>query len=333
MKSLVSLTLLIGMTSCGGSSKNEYLALSSTNEIEVVYQDPQAKLLLEKHCNVCHSPTAPQGEGRIAPPMVAVKMHYIEKYPKKDDFVKAMIDFVNRPSEEASLMPGAVRKFGLMPYQQFPNGSITEIASYLYDYTIESPIWFPSHWEKMGKGRFKQKGAKENVKGRQDGSHYMKQSWETKGLEIALKTKEILGKELMGTIQKNGVLNALEFCSTNAIPITDSVGVVNGVSIKRISDRNRNSLNKASEMETRYIHQFQSDMQSGIEPQPIVEMSKDQVQFYYPIMTNSMCLQCHGETEKSDQKYTIKLKNCIHWIWRLDILRTRLGEFGVFFFH
>lgn len=63
--------------------QERYLALSSTNEIEVVYQDPQAKLLLEKHCNVCHSPTAPQGEGRIAPPMVAVKCIILRNIPRR----------------------------------------------------------------------------------------------------------------------------------------------------------------------------------------------------------------------------------------------------------
>jgi hypothetical protein len=34
---------------------------------------------------------------------------------------------------------------------------------------------------------------------------------------------------------------------------------------------------------------------AGKEPKPVVIRDKNEVDFYYPITTNTMCLQCHGK--------------------------------------
>ncbi|MBX2926438.1 MAG: hypothetical protein KF852_01265 [Saprospiraceae bacterium] len=36
------------------------------------------KKLMETNCYLCHSPAAPEQEGRIGPPMVAIKAYYME---------------------------------------------------------------------------------------------------------------------------------------------------------------------------------------------------------------------------------------------------------------
>ena len=69
------------------------------------------------------------------------------------------------------------------------------------------------------------------------------------GLEYALGTKKVLGKNLMESIQKKGTLEALVFCNHRAIPLTDSMSTKFNASIKRVSDNNRNPNNKANKEE------------------------------------------------------------------------------------
>ncbi len=65
--------------------------------------------------------------------------------------------------------------------------------------------------------------------------------------------------------------------------------------IKRVSDKPRNSKNKAKSLEEGYINIFKEEIKSNKESEPIVVESAENVNFYYPIKTNSMCLQCHGK--------------------------------------
>tara|TARA_R110000787_G_scaffold109035_2_gene217559 strand:- start:44557 stop:45186 length:630 start_codon:yes stop_codon:yes gene_type:complete len=118
------------------------------------------------------------------------------------------------------------------------------------------------------------------------------------GLNIAFTTKAQLGKNLIGTMKEKGVLEALQFCNIKAIPLTDSMATVHQAIIKRVSDKTRNPNNKANEVELKNIEYFKSVLAKNEEIKPIVETSNDSVNFYYPIVTNAMCLQCHGNPEK-----------------------------------
>ena len=102
----------------------------------------------------------------------------------------------------------------------------------------------------------------------------------------------------MGTIQKKGTLAAVEFCHVKAYPLTDSMSVVYHANIKRVSDKPRNPGNQANNKELQHIETFKKVVAAKEEPQPILEMHEDIVNFYYPITTNSMCLQCHGTPNK-----------------------------------
>jgi hypothetical protein len=59
-------------------------------------------------------------------------------------------------------MPGALEKFGVMPYQAFSKDTIVKISRYLYDTEIEKPEWFDEHHKGkgMGKGMGKMKKGK-----------------------------------------------------------------------------------------------------------------------------------------------------------------------------
>ena len=116
------------------------------------------------------------------------------------------------------------------------------------------------------------------------------------GLKFAMATKAELGKNLISAINTKGTEHALNFCTIQAIPLTDSMSVVLNTTISRVSDKPRNPDNRATEQEVEIIQNIQTMMADGSTPKPHILPSGTTVIGYYPIITNEMCLQCHGGT-------------------------------------
>lgn len=291
--------------SCKKETKDYLLIATQQNTVKKIQEHP-GKKLMETHCYVCHSPSAEMNE-LIAPPMAAIKAHYLLNEPSKGEFIEEIVSFVENPAVENSQMRGAINRFGLMPLQKFPENSVEQIAEYMYNYQIDEPSWFAEHWsDGPGSGRYQQQG-------HPMGAGYGSQLWQgqreqykEKGIRIAMEAQKLLGLNLMREIQNNGTLEALEFCNLQAIPLTDSVAQNYEASIQRVTDRNRNPVNKANSEEKALIEVFKREMATGEEPEPIVKIQADSVQFYYPLVTNSLCLQCHGKQE--DMDYVVKEK-------------------------
>jgi Protein of unknown function (DUF3365) len=87
----------------------------------------------------------------------------------------------------------------------------------------------------------------------------------------------------------------LIFCSTRAIPLTDSMSVALNAKVRRVSDRNRNPQNKANKRELAVINAMKEAIAAGKEPQAQLLNQGKKYVGYYPIITNPMCLQCHGK--------------------------------------
>lgn len=306
IKALIVTTILLILATLFFSmikSKPDYTAVT------IIKNDEHpGKKLMETHCYACHNPTTSH-ENRLAPPMVAVKKHYKSDNTSKEEFIKSFKKWVEAPSEKLSKMPGAVRKFGIMPYAPYKAKDVELIADYIFDNDIEQPEWFQEHHQqehgKKGKGNGKGKG-----KGmmKQQASNFSKanKDYNDIGMHYALATKKELGKNLIKTIQKEGTLGALEFCSLNALSITDSMANMFSASIKRVSDKPRNPINAANATELEYIASFKEDLATNSNPKPIIKESGSEVKFYYPITTNMMCLQCHGKLDKDIQPNTYK---------------------------
>jgi hypothetical protein len=77
--------------------------------------------------------------------------------------------------------------------------------------------------------------------------------------------------------------------------------------IKRVSDRNRNPGNKASAEEIAYILKYSDQLAEGIEPEPITVTMGSKIHFYYPIITNTMCLKCHGNPTDMEPEVVAKI--------------------------
>lgn len=288
---LISIVVFFLMLSCKQGPKTSDGEVSepiaqSASKVE------EGKKLMENQCYLCHNPSTPENGQRIGPPMVAVKAHYLENYGDREAFVKAIMAFVKLPSEDNTQMRGAVRRFGLMPAQQFPQDEVRKIAEYMYDYQIEEPDWFQAHWMHRRGDSLYNRGKKPKVS-------EVEVTPKELGMRYALETKKVLGKNLMGTIQNKGVEAAVAFCNERAYPLTDSMSTNFNARIKRVSDKPRNPKNQANEIELAHIETFKGQIAGGASVDPILREENGKVYFYYPIVTNTMCLNCHGTPEEN----------------------------------
>lgn len=126
-----------------------------------------------------------------------------------------------------------------------------------------------------------------------------------KGKEVALAAKTVLGRNLMMAIQRDGTEYALHFCNERAIALTDSTGTELNAEIRRVSDKNRNDKNVANKRELAYIEAAKEAIQEGRQPKPQVKSEGEFHVGYYPIITNAMCLQCHGTPNKDINENTL----------------------------
>ncbi|MGJ8684950.1 MAG: Tll0287-like domain-containing protein [Nonlabens sp.] len=289
---LLTALMLLLFTSCNDSKKTTYTDNTAVKESLPATNHP-GKKLMETQCYVCHNPSTHE-KGRIAPPMVAIKSHYMTDDITQQEFADAMWRFVEKPSGNKSKMRGAVNRFGVMPYQPFVEEEIRQIADYIYNYKIDEPDWFKQHVEEESQGKMQYRNEGKVV----DKTTAKNNSPVDRGLEYAMSTKKELGKNLMGTIQKKGTKEAVLFCNKQAYPITDSMAIAQNATIKRVSDKPRNQQNQANQKELKIIDQFKKAIASKEDYQPITELVNGKNHFYYPITTNSMCLQCHGTTDK-----------------------------------
>jgi len=90
----------------------------------------EGKELYGQLCASCHTPNA---SVKIAPPIFAVIDHVRQTYPKREDFISQIVEWVDEPKAEVALMPGAIRKFNLMPKLGYNQHDVEEIAEYLFD--------------------------------------------------------------------------------------------------------------------------------------------------------------------------------------------------------
>ncbi|NWF88411.1 MAG: DUF3365 domain-containing protein [Ignavibacteriaceae bacterium] len=273
--------------------------------------------LLEQNCFSCHNPNA-LGETKVAPTIAAVKKQYMEGKVSENEFTKQLIIFMNSPSEAASKMKEAIKKFGLMPKMNLSDEQIENIAKYLYNNNIENPDWFSKYYalEKTKHGTFPK------------GLTPVEQ-----GLQFALQTKAVLGRNLLNAINTKETENALEFCSLKAIELTDSMSLALNVKIKRVSDKNRNLSNAANEEELKYIIAAKDLLSKNQKLIPRITEINGRWVAYYPILIDRMCLQCHGQKNADIKPKTLNMikkhypndkafgykENDIRGIWVVDM--------------
>ncbi len=122
---LGSLVIALLLTGCGAQNTQKPTLLKSSND--------KGKELFQRHCAMCHKTSKPKDRSKlVAPPIMGVMWHVKERYPKKGDAVRFIVDYVRSPSHDKALCP-SVKRFGLMPPLHLPKKDLEAIASYIYD--------------------------------------------------------------------------------------------------------------------------------------------------------------------------------------------------------
>ena len=117
------------------------------------------------------------------------------------------------------------------------------------------------------------------------------------GLNFAMQTQKVLAENLMNEINTKGTVHALTFCSAKAITLTDSMALALNVQLKRVSDKARNPNNKANKKEAAYITKSKEFLARGEIVKPKMAETNGKMVGYYPIITNQICMQCHGNQD------------------------------------
>ena len=118
MRILTFLLIGIFLFSCKDVKKGYQATDGDTAETSMDPSLKAGKKIVENECYICHNPDASQ-TAMIAPPMVAVKFHYIDNETTQEEFTGSLLNWLNDPQPEKVRMHGAFRKFGIMPYQPY----------------------------------------------------------------------------------------------------------------------------------------------------------------------------------------------------------------------
>jgi hypothetical protein len=136
-----------------------------------------------------------------------------------------------------------------------------------------------------------------------------------RGNEIAKISFETISGELKQALESGGIEHALRYCNERAYPLTDSLSRINQVSIRRVSNQYRNPRNKADKLEEFLIKGFGNDLNVKKELTPRLVLKDDSVIFYKAILTQPLCLTCHGMPEK---ELTIETDSLIRSLYPKD---------------
>lgn len=123
--------------------------------------------------------------------------------------------------------------------------------------------------------------------------------YEEAAMKAILQTKETLGKNLMEAMRSGGVEYAVSFCADRAQQLTDSLGAVNNVTIRRVAANNRNPQNAATSADLAYMQKLEDLMKNGGSPVQAWSDEGDYVVVRQPIFTDELCLNCHGKVNET----------------------------------
>ena len=144
-----------------------------------------------------------------------------------------------------------------------------------------------------------------------------KEAYTKKGKEIVQASFKELSSNLMQQMKQGGPAQAVPFCNTQAMPITNNMAKKFDVTIKRTSDKVRNQDNKATERELQIIENYKNLQSENKKLVPIVEIDNNSKKhFYAPIIINEKCLVCHGKLE---EKLSIKTDSIIKSLYPNDV--------------
>lgn len=130
-------------------------------------------------------------------------------------------------------------------------------------------------------------------------SAFTDQEIKTEAKTAIMKMAKTLKVNMKSHMKSGGPLEAVDFCSQQAGNIENGINksYPDGVSVKRISLKYRNSKNAPSHDEREVLLELQRKIDSGkkLPPLFIEKLSNNRYKVYKPIYLNKVCLNCHGD--------------------------------------
>lgn len=120
-------------------------------------------------------------------------------------------------------------------------------------------------------------------------------------------TFKSLSGRLQQAIAQGGIVQAVQVCSTQAIPLTEAAGKPFQATVTRVSHRPRNLNNTANTQELQVIQSYIAALGKGGPIKPVVVEKTGQPSVVYApiLLAMPLCLQCHGAvgTQIKDADY------------------------------
>jgi len=111
-----------------------------------------------------------------------------------------------------------------------------------------------------------------------------------------------LKSELVSAMQSGGPIEAIDVCNTRAVLIGEDVSREQGMTLSRVSLKNRNPDNAPNEWQVEVLDSFESRKAAGEAPGTLAwhEVADTEngreFRFMKAIPTGTICLACHGQT-------------------------------------
>jgi len=141
------------------------------------------------------------------------------------------------------------------------------------------------------------------------------QKSQSQNIPEGIKYIKMLGSELKSHLKEalkadpSGV-KALEFCANKAMQITKEVNskLPDGASVRRTALRTRNPKNAPDPIDEGVMEVFEKAAnEHKLTPQNIVKIDDGKsIRYYKPLLTQAVCLKCHGENVSDELKAKIK---------------------------
>lgn len=111
---------------------------------------------------------------------------------------------------------------------------------------------------------------------------------------------EKLTNQLKVALKTGGPENAIIVCQQVAQPLTSSTNTdFEGLTISRTALKFRNLQNAPDEVDQGVLEKWQalSDRNEALPGYELIPLGQDRALFYKPILTQAICLRCHGSAE------------------------------------
>jgi hypothetical protein len=127
------------------------------------------------------------------------------------------------------------------------------------------------------------------------------------GPEIIAEATTKLIAALTEAIAKDGTASAIGVCSERAPEIAAKVGKAHGVTLRRASEKPRNPKNAATDAEKIILSAFAADLAKHEPPKPQILPNPDKSTHWFApiVISNPLCLQCHGAADRDIAQPTL----------------------------